>query len=46
LIGPDARQHEAPLHWITATPSSGQQGAKANADKPAPQTGAGRKAPR
>ena len=44
FIGPDARQHEAPLLWITATPSSGQQGAKANADKPAPQTGAGRKA--
>jgi hypothetical protein len=44
FIGPDARQFEAPLPWITATPSSGQQGAKANTDKPAPQTGAGRKA--
>ncbi len=44
FIGPDARQHEAPLLWITATPSNGQQGAKANADKPVPQTEAGRNA--
>lgn len=44
FIGPDARQYEAPLLSITPTPSSGQQGAKADADKPAPQTGAGRKA--
>ena len=44
FVGPDARQYEAPLLSITATPSSGQHGAKANVDKPAPQTGAGRKA--
>ena len=45
FIEPDARQYEAPSPlWIAATPSTGQQGAKANADKPAPQTGAGRKA--
>jgi len=45
FIEPDARQYEAPSPlWIAATPSTGQQGAKASADKPASQTGAGRKA--
>ena len=44
FIAKDARQYETPLLWTTATPSSGQEGAKANGDKPAPQTGAGPKA--